>query len=92
MTLRDLTCIEDSHQDWLEGSTAHINVKKLRMVGQVLLEVAHLQAYPINYSILYSASPVILSAIRSEIGVPVPENCDDLLHDLSCELLPAKST
>jgi len=89
--LRDLTFIEDGNQDWLEGSAAHINVEKLRMVGQVLLEVAHLQAYPINYSILCSASPLVLSALQSEIGVPVPENCDDLLHDLSCALVPPKT-
>jgi len=91
--LRDLTFIEDGNQDWLESgddSAAQINVEKLRMIGQVLLEVAQQQAFPINYSLLYSASPLVLSALRAEVGVQVPEHSDDILYDLSLKILPTK--
>jgi len=99
--LRDLTFIEDGNLDWIPtsptplgatGASAarQLNLEKLRMVGQVLLELSAFQHYKPNNLLLLSSSHDIIAALGTEIGVPVPEHADDLLYEKSLEIHPAK--
>jgi hypothetical protein len=92
--LRDLTFIEDGNLDWIDeaaGEDKQINVAKLRMVGQVLLEFVGHQSLRINELFLRACSSTKVRGLQDEIGSrQVPEHADDILYELSLAILPTK--